>query len=116
MDLKLGSDGDLDISANDFVLVDGIDAIKQAVSMRLQTFYGEIFSHATRGVPWFTEILIKNPGFLIIGEILKKTILETDGVTDITKFIFDLSDRVATLDFEGLTENGFIDFSQKVEL
>lgn len=116
MDLKLGSDGDLDFENNDLVLVDDAAAIKQACAMRLRTFLGEIFSDETRGVPWFQEILIKNPSFLVIGELIKTTILGTDGVSDITKFVFDLDGREATLDFEALTESGFIDFSQKIEV
>lgn len=116
MDLKLNSEGDLDFASNDLVLVDGIDAIKQHLQIRLQTFLGEEFQDETRGVPWFTEILVKNPSFLVIGEIIKDTILDTDNVTDIIDFIFDLSNRTATLDFSCLTTNGIIDFSQKVGL
>lgn len=114
MDFQLDTDGDIDVSANDLVLVDGIDAIKQSVQMRLKTFLGEEFSDDEVGVPWFTEILIKNPSFLVVGEIIKKKILETRGVTDIISFVFDIDGRTATLDFEALTVNGFINFSERI--
>ena len=114
MDIKLGTDGDIEFTNNDLQLVDDIDAIKQHLSIRLQTFLGEVFFDSTRGVPWFTDILIKNPSFLVVGEILKSQILDTDNVTDIISFNFDLEGREATLETEILTTNGFIDFSQKV--
>lgn len=113
MDLKLDSTGDLEFTNNDLVIVDGIDAIKQHLHMRLMTFLGEEFQDETRGVPWFTELLVKNPSFLVIGEILKNVILDTPGITDIISFVFDLSGRTATLDFKVLSVNGFIDFSDQ---
>lgn len=116
MDLQLDSSGDLDFESSDLVLVDGIDAIKQSLSMRLKTFLGEEFCDETIGVPWFTDILIKNPSFLVVGEILKAKILETKGVTDIISFVFDINDRIATLDCKVLTVNGFINFSESVGL
>ena len=114
MDFQLDTDGDIEIDSNDLILVDGIDAIKQSVQMRLKTFLGEEFSDDEVGVPWFTDILIKNPSFLVVGEIIKKKILETRGVTDIISFVFDIDGRTATLDFEALTVNGFINFSESI--
>ena len=114
MDFQLDSSGDIEISRNVLVLVDGIDAIKQSIQMRLKTFLGEQFNDEEVGVPWFTEILIKNPSFLVVGEIIKKKILETRGVTDIISFVFDLDGRTATLEFEALTVNGFINFSETI--
>ena len=116
MDLKLGSDGDLVFENNDLVLVDGQEAIKQHLTMRLQEFLGEWFADSTVGVPWISEILIKNPSFLVVQEILKAVILDTPNITDIISFTFDLENREATLSTKVLSTNGIIDFSTAIDL
>lgn len=116
MDFKLGSDGDLVFENNDLVLVDGQDAIKQNLTMRLQEFYGEWFADSTVGVPWFSEILLKNVSLLVVQEILKAVILETRNITDIISFTFDLENREATLSTKALSTNGIIDFSIAIDL
>lgn len=124
MDLKLvndGSDpfdGDLDLTNNEVTTVDGADAIRQHLQIRFQFFLGEWFLDVTIGVPWFRDILIKQPSFPVVQDVLKNTALDTPGVIELTKFVFDFvsSDREASLEFDCLSDEGPIDFSQIVEV
>jgi len=79
---------------------------------------GEWFLDTDVGVPWFRDILIKKPSFVVVQEVLKDTILDTPGVLEITKFQFDFNSttREAELEFSCQTDEGTIDFSQLVEV
>ena len=81
---------DIDLSSGGFELVDGVDAIRQHVAIRLQFFQGEYFLDESRGVPYFTDILVKNPDLVLIRSIFRQVILETPGVISITDYQLDL--------------------------
>jgi hypothetical protein len=93
-DLKLDSEDDLAIENNDLVIIDGLDAIVQDLSTRLQFFQGEWFLDTRLGTPWFQKVLGKKPRLLIVKSVVRKAILTTPGV----RSILDLN-----LDFEGVT-------------
>lgn len=109
--------GDLLITNNSLTLTTGIEAIRQHMQCRFRLFLGEWFLDTTLGVPWFRDILIKRPAFVVVREILKKVILETPGVLEILKFEFDFvgQTRTAKLVFAALTTEGVIDYTQLVE-
>lgn len=115
---QLDTDGDLDVTGNELTLTEEAEAIRQHLQVKFQLFLGEWFLDEDVGVPWFQEILIKQPSFIVVQEILKNVILDTPGVIAITRFQFDFdsSTREASLSFECLTEEGLIDFSQIVEI
>lgn len=119
MDKKLDENGDLVIENNDVVLVDGLAAIKQDLSTRLGFFQGEWFANTESGFPWFKDVLIKNPDYKIVGELVKKYILATNGTTELIDFRFEIEDegailRQATLTFRCLTTNGVLKYSDSV--
>lgn len=117
MDIKINNTtGDIEVYKNDVSLIDGYEAVRQHLKIRLQTYFGEWFADASIGVPWFQDILIKNPDYTVVSEILKAAILETEGVNDLVSFSFDISGRAATLNFKVVTDNGVIDFAQEVEI
>ena len=105
--------GDLKITDNSLTLTDGLEAIRQHLQVRLQVFYGEWFLDTTVGVPWFQDILKKQPSFVVVNELLKNVILDTPGVLEILEFNFDYtaSTREITLEFQALTTDGIIDFT-----
>jgi len=94
-DLYIGDDGDLEI-------ITGLDAIRQDLTLRLQTFRGEWFLDERVGIPYFQDILVKSPDINVIRSIFREAILTTDGVVAID----DL-----TLDYEGATRKLSISFS-----
>lgn len=124
MDLKLVNDatdpfdGDLDLENNEIVLIDGADAIRQHLQIRFQFFLGEWFLDIEIGVPWFRDILIKKPSFAVVQEVLKTVVLDTPGVLQLMQFSFDFDSpsREADLEFQCLSDDGVIDFSQIVEV
>lgn len=110
--------GDFYIDNNSLVMIDGLSAIRQHMTIRFQIFLGEWFLDLRIGVPWFRDILIKNPSFNVVQEILKGVILDTPGAIQIITFDFGYTNnsREVSLEFSALTTDGFLDFSQIVEL
>jgi len=116
MDLKLDSNGDLDIENGDLVLIDGVDAIAQDCEVRLQFFQGEWFLDTRLGVPWYQEILGHKPRLNIVSSILQKAILLTPGIATITNFGLDYTGttRTLTVSFTGQTREGSFEFNTEL--
>lgn len=110
--------GDIEIIANKPSLTTGIDAIRQHLQTTLRLFMGEWFLDTTKGVPWFQDILIKNPSFAVVSAVLRNTILNTPGVLQLVEFNldFDKSIREMSLAFKALTTEGLIDFTEFIEV
>ena len=111
-------DNDLDVTNNEVTLTDGQGAIAQHMQARFRTFLGEWFLDETIGVPYYQEILVKQPNFPLVQSVLKATATETVGITELTKFEFDFTgvDRELQLEIAAMSEEGPIDFSQIVEV
>jgi len=80
-DILLTESGDLAVtSSGDISLT---DSVCQAIKIRLLWFLGEWRLGTSLGLPWFEEILIKNPNKLRIEQVLRDEILSVDEVTDV---------------------------------
>lgn len=102
MDLQVDTTtGDLALSNNDLVLLDGIQAVAQHIRIRLRFFLGEWFLDSEVGLPYYQQILKKNPNENIVRSVLRKAILTTPGVQEISSFSFEFegSTRVLTVNF-----------------
>mgnify|MGYP000459845906 CR=1 FL=1 len=64
-------------------------AIAQSVETRLLSLYGDWFLNREHGLKWF-DWLQKNPDLMQMESALKKTVLNTEGVTEITAFSISL--------------------------
>lgn len=114
-DIRLDSDGDIFLNVDDLELTTGIDAIVQHLQQRLRTFLGEWFLDLRIGVAYFQQILVKNPNPAVVDSILKKEIINTPGILQLTYFDLDIgSDRSMTLSFRALTKEGEINFSEVI--
>lgn len=94
---------------NDLALVRNSEAIGQHARQRLMTFSGEWFLDIFAGVPWLREILGKSYDPVLAEAVIKKEILDTDGVTEITTFStrFERETRnLSAFDIEVITEYG----------
>jgi len=82
-------------------IIDGVDAISQHILIRLRFFQGEYFLDQRLGIPYYQDILIKNPNLVVVRSIYREAILETPGVLDITRFDlnFDSANRSLRVDF-----------------
>jgi hypothetical protein len=114
---------------NDFLLIDNdlaltsdaqanspINPVQQDILQRLRFFYGEWFLDNTQGVPWFQQILVKNPDTSKVDLILLNTILTTPGVTAVTSYSFtpNYAARVLNVTFSATTTSGPINYNGTV--
>ena len=116
MDLALDGNGDLDLSDNEAHLVDGDDAIVQHAQIRLRLFRGEWFLDTRVGMPYYEQILVKNPDLVVVRALFRRAILETPGIEEITAFDlqFDASTRRMRLTFTAQkSDDTVLDFSRE---
>jgi hypothetical protein len=105
---KLNVDNDLDLSTDNLVYVEGLDAIAQDCKTRLKFFLGEWFLDTRLGVPWYQRIIGEKPRLVAIKSILRKAILSTPGLLTVLDFQldFDRSTRALSLSFRANTVEG----------
>jgi len=117
MDLKLDSNGDLAIENDDFVLVDGIDAIAQDMDIRLKFFKGDWFLDTRLGIPYYEKILGQKSRLTAVKAIFRKAMETVEGVTEIVNLLvnytgktrrFSVSSKVRTEDGEFTYEKELI--------
>jgi hypothetical protein len=119
MDIKLGTDGDLDITNNQLTLVDGYDYIAQSWRIRLLTIHGEWFLDQRIGIPYFEYILVKNPSESLIRSLFRQATYSVSGIKEILGLEYDLDNATRALDlsitgrFEDLTTFKF-SFSEMI--
>lgn len=108
--LKLDENNDLAIENNNLVLIDGSDLVKQLIIQRLKTFLGEWFLDKSVGIPYFQDILIKNPNANVVTTLIKNEILKAEGVIELDSFSTDFNDgaRQLSISFSVRTEDGII--------
>lgn len=113
-DLKL-TDGDIEIEGNDLVLTTGTEAIQQHLSQRMKTFLEEWFLDKRIGIAYLQQILKKNPDPVVVDSILKREIINTPGIKELTRFVLDISSsRELLLNFSARTSDGVINFSEVI--
>lgn len=114
-DLKLDDvTGDLVIENGDLVLTTGSDAVRQHLSQRLRTFFGEWFLNLDAGLPYFQEILVKDPNLNAIDGVIKSEIINTPGVLELLSFNIDFDSALGTLTltFQVQVSNGVLNFTE----
>ena len=110
-DFRLDSAGDLIWIGSNPALVRGLDALAQRLAIKLRTFLGEWFLDATAGVPYLTEVPRKPFRPEVLGSLIRRRILETEGVKEILGFRLDFepTGRVAKVQFVVSTDLGILD-------
>lgn len=118
MDLALDTNpdsptfNDVQVVNGDLLLVDGKAAIKQHVIQRLRIFLGEWFLDNTIGLPFFDQILVKNPDKSKIDAIILNTILGTPGIQQVSTYSVDsdFTRRMLRVNFEAMTISGTVNY------
>lgn len=113
--LALNKDGDLSVDNNVFSFVSGIDYVAQCLKIRLQFFLGEWFLNTTIGVPYFQEILVKNPNRIAVNNYIKMTILQSPNIQQITQYNADFNvgqERQLKIQFTAITNYGVLNFNE----
>lgn len=108
INLALGDDGDIYTQNYRLARVSGNEQIAQRISTRLKLLSGEWFLDTGQGVPWFEQILVKNPNRAIVQGALKRAILQTPGVNELVSFHIDENSvtRKIVVYFAVTTNNG----------
>jgi hypothetical protein len=98
--------GDLSLPLKE--VTDPLGSIAQAVRIRLQFFLGEWFLDLSVGVPYFEQILIKNPDVRNVQGLIRKEILATPGVLSLLalKLVYDSAGRELTVTYTANTDFG----------
>lgn len=97
------------ISNFDFSMTSSLqEDVLQRLQIRLRRFLGEWYLDTTAGVPYFQEILKKNPNRFLVESYLKQVILGTKGVSRLTTFVLDYDNptRKITLNFSVSLSDG----------
>ena len=110
-DLNQQDSGDIEITNNNIDLVLGQEEVRQRLLQRLRTFLGEWFLDKSIGVPYFQDILVKNPNLNLVDAILKVEITETPGVLELLEYDSSLnkSTRQFSVTFTARTISGNVD-------
>lgn len=99
VDIKLNSNGDLDIS--EFGDISLTDSTCQAVKIRLLWIQGEWKLGPELGFPYFEELFIKNPNIDNLRQLIRLEIVSVEGVEDaeVTDIEYSSSKRTAKIFF-----------------
>ena len=75
--------GDLAIPV---AFIRGAEALAQRLTVRFKFFLGEWFLDTRQGIPYFRDILVKNPNISLVQSIFRRATLLTPGVLAIRRF------------------------------
>jgi len=121
LDILLTPDGDLFISdTGDIILTDTMAdqkaSIRQAIRIRLQWFFGEWKFAPPYGVPYFEEVLVKNPNLERIKGIVREEVLSVDEVRDVRNLVIklDKKTRIASVTMDVVIDDDT--FREEVEI
>lgn len=104
----------LDLTTGDLFfppkIIHGAEAVAQRVRVRFKWFLGEWFLDQRQGVPYYQDILIKNPDPILISFIFRRVLLSTPGVRSVASFnaSLDRQSRTLTVDFEATLDDDSI--------
>ena len=115
-DIKLTDDYDWDVSAGDLAILTGADAIVQSVKLHLQFFKGEWFLDLDAGIPYFQDVLIKNPDPNLLQSVFRNALLAIPGVLEIISLSLAIDNETRTLaiDMRLSTDVGELDIQTEV--
>lgn len=112
LDLRLGDDHDLALDALGHVsLVGDAGRVRQQIKITLMTLLGEWFLDTGFGVPYFEDVLVKNPNRATIEAVLRARILDVPDVTRVGRLVLEVDRALRTLQvkFEAETAAGVVE-------
>lgn len=114
---------DLLVVNNDLILTSdanpaGTNNVQQDILQRLSFFLGEWFLDNTIGLPWFQQILVKNPDISKIDALFVNTILGTPGVVNLASYSFtpNFAQRTLKIAFSAVTTSGTVNYSGSISV
>ena len=103
LDILLTPDGDLNITDHGDIQL--TESVRQAIRIRLLWFFREWRFAPQLGVPYFEDVLIKNPNMGRIRGIIRREVMSVREVRDVLNLNIDLDPRSrrAVIRFEAVT-------------
>lgn len=87
------------------------EATAQCVKTRLQLLRGEWFLDTTAGMPYLQDICVKPANLPLAESLIKRTILETEGVSEIVAFALELNPTTRKLSVYAQVRTTYDDIS-----
>ena len=104
LDILLTPDGDLNITEHGDIQL--TESVRQAIRIRLLWFFSEWRFAPELGVPYFEDILIKNPNISRIRSIIRREVMSVREVRDVRDLNIDINahSRRAVFSFNAVTD------------
>lgn len=102
---------DLDLTSGNLVVIEDLGPVTaQKLTNKFLLFLGEWFIDTRIGVPYFQQVMLKNPNLSAIGQLFRKIILNTPGVDSILQasLEFDVTQRVLNAAFKVQLADGTV--------
>ena len=114
LDILLNPDGDLNITDQGDIMLTG--SVRQAIRIRLLWFFREWRFAPELGVPYFEDILIKNPNMNRVRRNIRNEVMSVDEVRDVRHLTIDIGaqSRRAVIRFEAVTSEEI--YREEVEI
>jgi len=113
-DLLLGVNShDLETTGFELHITEGVEATAQRIKVKLKLFLGEWFLDLLAGIPYYEDILIKNPDINKVNALIREAILTVPTVLSIETYEYELDSRARTfsVSFRCLTSSGEVESS-----
>lgn len=102
--------GDLDLDRSEGLSkrLTGSEYRKQKIRQRLLFIRGEWFADTRLGMPWFEEILVKNPDLRLVQARIRDCVLSVKGITScrLAEFSYDAKTRNLAVAYEATDIDG----------
>lgn len=110
--IAIDSTNDIIIENNDLKLITGVEEVAQVLRQRLRVFRGEWFLDTRQGLPYYEEVLKKNPNPVTVDSLFKNEILNSPGIIELQSFTLEINGRELSLKFTALTQFGILLFNE----
>lgn len=108
--IKLTDDNDFDLSTGNLQLLSGTDSIPQDIRLALSFFLGEWYLDRSVGIPYFEDVLVKNPDPNVLQSVFRRAIAARPGVNGVDAITLtqDSETRKLSLAFRASTDAGLL--------
>jgi hypothetical protein len=109
LDLLLDDNGVV-LRGGDWAFAIDREGIQQRISQVLKTIAGEWFLDLDYGLPYFEQVLVKNPNLPAVQDIFRRALLSVKGVSSVERLTLslDTTSRTLTVSWVVLTDLGLL--------
>ena len=109
LDLLLDDNGVV-LRGGDWAFAIDREGIQQRIGQTLRTIAGEWFLDLDYGLPYFEQVLVKNPNLPSVQDIFRRALLSVKGVSSVERLTLSLDapSRTLTVSWVVLTDLGLL--------